>query len=120
MTEPARSLLGAEVFLLANKAFVSAALLAASTMRVLTAGRSILGGGRDDKGGEAARQVKPGVQLLLLPAAPVIRSLPLSTRGEPVAEMAGKIKEVGGNRRRDTPRPCRGGDEGAHRWQPHV
>ena len=52
MTEPARSLLGAEVFFPASKFLVSAALLAASTMRDLMAGRSILGGGGTTRGGK--------------------------------------------------------------------
>ena len=60
------------------------------------------------------------MQILLLPAAPVVGSQPLGAGGEPVTELAGKVKEVGGNRRRESPRPRHRGDEGAQGWQPHV
>ena len=81
-------------------------------MRALTAGRSILGGGWDDQGGKAARQVEPGVQLLILPAAPIIRSLSFGGGGEPVTEVAEKSNKLVVTAAAIPPVPVAGGTKG--------
>ena len=113
MIEPARSLFGADVFLPASRVLVLAALLAASTMRALTAGRSMAGGG-DHMGRVGARQVEPGVHVLLLPTAPGLGSGSLGSRGETVTKIARKVEQIGHDSRRDSAcTRCRG-DKGSH------
>ena len=118
MTKPASNLLGADVFLPASRVLVSAALLAASTMMALTSGRSMPGGGQP--GGVGARQVESGVQVLLLPAAPCLRSGSFSSRREAIAKIALKVEQVGGDGRRDSICTRCGGDVGIHGRHPHV
>ena len=77
-------------------------------------------GGGDYQGGVGARQIESGVQVLLLPASPCLRSGSLGSRREAVAEVARKIEQIGGDGRRNSVRTRCGGDEGVHRRQPHI
>ena len=69
------------------------------------------GGGQP--GGVGARQVESGVQVLLLPAAPCLRSGSFGSRREAVAKVPRKVKQIGGDGRRDSVRtPFAGGTKG--------
>ena len=117
--EPASSLFGADAFLSASRALVSVALLAASTMRALMAGKSTERGG-DYQGWVRARKVEAGLQIVILPPAPRFGPRSLGAkRAKPTTEVAGVVEQVGVHGRGDASRAGAGGDEGGHGWQSH-